>query len=707
MLSDPYLQNVLSDEKGKIDKEKLRAFLEDLALFSIFDASGVSRKGMTSNPLVEYSVGMIQEVGKIAEKADYDWDRASALAKGRASRYLNLRVSGLLSFSDRNQKNISAPKPLGSLPTTEFYKFYFKKFFESLDRLVRTDKLSKDWFTNWGRIRPWFVKNFTALTFRYFNGLVAHLAWFEEGVDFDRMSEDEIGKYFKRQYEVKRGYKVNPNAIKLFLLLTKAARSVNFGIQCEEAIIGGENGERIDYNDDFHDYVVALNKILTQARDVNLYIDGNIYFVDKNGKNIGGAVMIKETTADGKHRLILKISKLKPTKELWWKRYAKIVSLDRFDSVKEAIHKGLEEDGYIDAETDVDLLEAIVDKTVSEHLEQHLEFQESEEEVIKHLDWVLKRLELQCLLEYKLLERYKQLIKMAKQLEEKVIICIIFVYEPYMGLLSEVKESDITDKETDVDELFVILPHEPRFTHESAIDEIETAYKSAGGFREERWRIPIEISVGPEETELIDVISYEIRRVPEKPVPKPHDPKTRRLVDQEVDCLLTKLKEIKVEGLSVHVLTPKDFPEIKREGYPNYPDYGAKVPKHTSIRTSFVGAFDRSITEDMERIRSEMGEADIVIGFPFYNEVTLNNITSTTGGKVDAAKLVEDLATQAKSTYPDKRVAIVVIGESKGKGKDYFNELNKQLATRNIGSDLMKLFTFTKDKQFADGQGKK
>ena len=309
MLSDPYLQGVLSDEEGKIDKEKLKAFLDDLALFSVFDISGTKGKGRASNPRVEYFVGMVQEVGKIAEDAGYDWDKTVALAKQRASRYLNLRICGFLSFRDMNQKNISPPEPLGSFPGTECYKFYFKKFFESLNHLLRTDKLSKDWFTTWGRIRPWFVKNFTALTFRYLNYLVGHLAWIEEGVDFDRMSDEEIRKYFEREYKVKEDYKVNPNTIKLFLLLTRAARHENFGIQCEETIIGGENGERIDFKEDFHDYVIALNKILTQARDVNLYIDGNIYFVDEKQENIDGAVMVKETTADGTHRLILKISK--------------------------------------------------------------------------------------------------------------------------------------------------------------------------------------------------------------------------------------------------------------------------------------------------------------------------------------------------------------------------------------------------------------
>jgi len=311
MLSDPYLQTVLSDEKGKIDKEKLKAFLEDLALFSVFDISGTKGKGRASNPRVEYFVGMVQEIGKIAEDAGYDWDRVSALAKERASRYLNLRICGFLSFRDMNQKNISPPEPLGSLPRTECYKFYFKKFFESLNHLLRSDKLSKKWFTNWGRIRPWFVRNFSALTFRYLNYLVGHLAWIEEGVDFDRMSDEEIRKYFEREYKVEEDYKVNPNTIKLFLLLTRTARHENFGIQCEETIIGGENGERIDFKEDFHDYVIALNKILTQARDVNLYIDGNIYFVDEKQENIDGAVMVKETAADGTHRLILKISKSK------------------------------------------------------------------------------------------------------------------------------------------------------------------------------------------------------------------------------------------------------------------------------------------------------------------------------------------------------------------------------------------------------------
>ena len=102
-----------------------------------------------------------------------------------------------------------------------------------------------------------------------------------------------------------------------------------------------------------------------------------------------------------------------------------------------------------------------------------------------------------------------------------------------------------------------------------------------------------------------------------------------------------------------------------------------------------------------------MKEADIVIGFPFYNEIASNNIANTVGGKVDVAKLVEDLAAQAKKAYPDKRIAIIAIGESKGKGKDYFKELDSQLKTKDIESENVKVFKFMKAEEFGGPEGKK
>ncbi|MCJ7646131.1 hypothetical protein MUO65_04425, partial [bacterium] len=312
MLSDPYLRKVLSDGKGKIDREKLRAFLEELALLSTFDASGAGGKGMALNPSVEYFIGMAHRIGDIAKHVGYDWNKTVAVIMRTASKHVDLRISGLLSLRDRIQDNVSTPRTLGSFPTIECYEFYSKKFSDGLTDLLAADKLFMSWLLNRQAFYRWFEENYTHLAFRYLNYLVAHLAWIEEGVDFSRMPDQEITKYFQRQYEVKKDYKVNPNAIKLLLLLTTAARATYCGMECDEVIICGEKGERIDHKDDFHDYVISLNGMLTQTRDVHLYLDGNIYFVNEKGENIDGAVMIKETIPDGTRRLILKISRTKP-----------------------------------------------------------------------------------------------------------------------------------------------------------------------------------------------------------------------------------------------------------------------------------------------------------------------------------------------------------------------------------------------------------
>ena len=127
--------------------------------------------------------------------------------------------------------------------------------------------------------------------------------------------------------------------------------------------------------------------------------------------------------------------------------------------------------------------------------------------------------------------------------------------------------------------------------------------------------------------------------------------------------------------------------------------------------TSPIEVFDQSIAEDIEWIQSDMGAADIVIGFPFFNEVPSGNVIRTGGGQVNAAELAANLAGQAHSFYPDKKVAIVIIGESNKDGKKYFDELNELLIGQDIESGQVQLFTFAKEKRFANRpelpQGKK
>jgi len=126
----------------------------------------------------------------------------------------------------------------------------------------------------------------------------------------------------------------------------------------------------------------------------------------------------------------------------------------------------------------------------------------------------------------------------------------------------------------------------------------------------------------------------------------------------------------------------------------------------TNERTSPIGDFDQSIEKDVEWIQSDMeGDADIVIGFPFFNEVPSGNVIRTGGGQVNAAELAVDLARQAHLFYPDKKIAIVIIGESNDAGRKYFDELNELLINQDIEPGQVQLFTFTKEKRFASQPG--
>jgi len=135
-----------------------------------------------------------------------------------------------------------------------------------------------------------------------------------------------------------------------------------------------------------------------------------------------------------------------------------------------------------------------------------------------------------------------------------------------------------------------------------------------------------------------------------------------------------------------------------------------KAAKTSPASAADAVALDRSIVDNIEKIKAEMKKADIIIGIPFYNEVASNNILNSKGGVLDVARLIEDLVAQVKTTYPDKRVAIVAIGESNEKGQAAFDEADRalqELENKPGFPENIKIFRFQKEKQFAGWDGKK
>jgi len=255
---------------------------------------------------------------------------------------------------------------------------------------------------------------------------------------------------------------------------------------------------------------------------------------------------------------------------LWHRRYTQKEILDKPDKAIEAIMVGLEEDGYIDFDEMDDFLKLVVERVTTEHIQQHLKSQARE---IKDFSWTLKRLQIQSLLVYRLLQYYIRISKTAER-GEKGKVCIL-VYEPYIGLLPEIEEKDITATNSDINEMLVVLPHTPQYASTRALTKIDRALEICGGYFTEHWYASFDIAKEKERTRVIDVVSYEINRVPDNPLPEDAAQGTRRLVNEEVKRLLEVLPQIKAKGFSIHLVTPREI--LNPEGLPNYPDYSSHL----------------------------------------------------------------------------------------------------------------------------------
>ncbi|MCK4802877.1 hypothetical protein KAS33_04315, partial [bacterium] len=104
---------------------------------------------------------------------------------------------------------------------------------------------------------------------------------------------------------------------------------------------------------------------------------------------------------DDQGRPILKLRfpeiepKKAPPKKPWYEEWADKVSLDKIESLINAVIRGLEEDGYIPEGIYGEFLKKVVKIVLTRHLESHLEKEEDQKGI--NMGYVLKRLKMQCL----------------------------------------------------------------------------------------------------------------------------------------------------------------------------------------------------------------------------------------------------------------------------------------------------------------------
>ena len=289
---------------------------------------------------------------------------------------------------------------------------------------------------------------------------------------------------------------------------------------------------------------------------------GKVSFDDMTDKTDYPAVLDREERL--REKIETEKARVSGVKEYpWYEEYATRASVDRPDTIIEAVIFGLGEDGYIDADTDLPLLSIVAERVIRGHLEQHLD---SEEDKINDFDWTLKRLELQCILAYRLLEHYRQLK------EEEVSVCVL-VYEPYIGLLPDMDETKVTNTNMDINEILIILSHGIRYISSNVIREAGNAITSAGGYVTEHWHTSLNLETSLKQSTSVDIYCYEVNRIPGSSVPEGFPLDTRRLVGQEVASLLVGLSEINAHRLCLHLVNPQELLKTQPGEFPAYPVY--------------------------------------------------------------------------------------------------------------------------------------
>jgi len=257
-----------------------------------------------------------------------------------------------------------------------------------------------------------------------------------------------------------------------------------------------------------------------------------------------------------------------PPKEPWYEEWADKVSLDKEDTIIEAVLDGLKRDGYIPEGIYGDFLRAVVKIVITRHLGSHLkkvEEQEEEEEEQKGLNmaYVLKRLEMQCLYTFVSL-----LISFQANRDRKDKLVYFLLYTPFMNLLPELKEKGITGNIMDHNEIIAVVPSQDRIINAKIDTTIREVIGKYNGIAMEPWIAPVTLPeniAGKGRQRNFVIRGYEIIRQSEE-LPEGTPKGTRRLVGEEIDNLRKGLSKIKVDNLSMRSVTREKLEKLLKEG---------------------------------------------------------------------------------------------------------------------------------------------
>ncbi|UCD55716.1 MAG: hypothetical protein JSV93_02715, partial [Candidatus Omnitrophota bacterium] len=283
----------------------------------------------------------------------------------------------------------------------------------------------------------------------------------------------------------------------------------------------------------------------------------------------------------GEEEPFIPFKQLPSSKEIWYKRYADSVNIDRPDTLINAVLTGLDEDGYMPRGPYRKLLVSIVRSVIREHINSHRKTDIGE---ISPDDYAL------------ILKRLEKTILYAFRLSLNAIssdkACCLF-YAPFIGILPELSEESITNSVMDHNEILIVIPTaDNEIVKQIAgnttlgakdLGEIGRIVSESGGRITKNWRVIIsvpEVVTGPRKPIFIG--GYEIIKQEDVGTPR----EIKRLVEEEIEKLIEGLDEIETPfSISIFTKDELESPDMRRT-YPRgrvVPNADGKPLSHRSI----------------------------------------------------------------------------------------------------------------------------